>query len=389
MKVDFNNIHTIKKLGAGLYGTTYLVKYNNKEYALKIQHILEKDIKKTYKNEIWREMSLYNYINNLNKEDQSFFTKLYDYSIEKCSHKQKREHFTKSHPMYKKIIELDKSPWCIKYLTEYKGKYTLNKFLERNINSKLAYSFALQIAKIMLILYKGGYSHNDMHFDNIMVGKTNNKYFNLNNKKIPFYGYQLNVIDYGEVLHKKFGIKYNKLAYIYNKLFLEDRHKWLSYEYNNIFSIFDNLQLLIKDCKKQKKKLPWEGKINRYDILFKKIIMNYTDLYNECKDKYLPLFKNKDKDNIIKLLNKIALLYKTNMLKKPLFNYVTNKKGEHAFWWFYNRLTIMFRIQYPEKFTKYVKWCSVKPFVIPTDELKQLLGIFDIDIVINKLIQLL
>lgn len=118
MKVDFDKIHTIKELGAGLYGTTYLAKYNNKEYALKLQHILEKNIKKDYKNEIWREMSLYNYINNLNKEDQSFFTKLYDYSIEKCSHKQKRENLTKSHPMYKKIIELDNSPWCIKYLTE-------------------------------------------------------------------------------------------------------------------------------------------------------------------------------------------------------------------------------------------------------------------------------
>ena len=100
---------------------------------------------------------------------------------------------------------------------------TLTSFLQKNdINSKLAYSFALQIAKITLTLYKGGYSHNDMHFGNIMVTKTSKKYFTLNNKKIPYCGYQLNSIDYGEVLHKKFGI---------NKIFLEDREKWLYYEY--------------------------------------------------------------------------------------------------------------------------------------------------------------
>ena len=79
--VDFNKVHIIKELGYGLYGTTYLAKYNNKLYALKIQHILEKNIIKDYNNEIWREMSLYNYIKKLNKEEQLFFTKLYNYSI--------------------------------------------------------------------------------------------------------------------------------------------------------------------------------------------------------------------------------------------------------------------------------------------------------------------
>ena len=157
MKIDFDKIHIIKELGYGMYGTTYLAKYYNKLYALKIQHILEKDIVKDYKNEIWREMSLYNYINKLNKDDQLFFTKLYGYSICKCDHKQKRYGLSNTNPNYKKIMKLDKSPWCIKYLTEYKGEYTLNLFLQKKkINSKetrlMAYSFALQIAKIMFLV---------------------------------------------------------------------------------------------------------------------------------------------------------------------------------------------------------------------------------------------
>ena len=44
--VNFDNIIIKKKLGAGMLGTTYLAEYKNKQYALKIQHILEKDKKK-------------------------------------------------------------------------------------------------------------------------------------------------------------------------------------------------------------------------------------------------------------------------------------------------------------------------------------------------------
>ncbi len=61
---------------------------------------------------------------------------------------------------------------------------------------------------------------------------------------------------------------------------------------------------------------------------------------------------------------------------------MTNKKGENIFWWFYNRLLVEFRIKYPEK---YIKWCSIRPFGIPVDELKELLPIHDIDKLIKKI----
>ena len=104
-------------------------------------------------------------------------------------------------------------------------------------------------------------------------------------------------------------------------------------------------------------------------MLFRKIIVTYTDLFNEIKEKYL------SKETNMKLLNKIVVLCKTNNLNKPIYSYVANKKGEHDFWWFYNRLLVEFRIKYPEKYVKYIKWCSVRPFAIPIDELKELLPI--------------
>ena len=89
--INFDNIKIIKKLNAGWHGTIYLCKYTNKLYALKIQHILEKDRIKSYDNSIWCEIDLYNSINKMPKNDQLFFTKLYGYKIyDNCTHKQIR-----------------------------------------------------------------------------------------------------------------------------------------------------------------------------------------------------------------------------------------------------------------------------------------------------------
>ena len=91
MKINFDEVKTIKKIGAGMYGTTYLASYNNKQYTLKIQHILSKDRVESYKNEMWREIDLYQYINKLKPDEQQFFVKLYGYQIyDNCNHIQER-----------------------------------------------------------------------------------------------------------------------------------------------------------------------------------------------------------------------------------------------------------------------------------------------------------
>jgi serine/threonine protein kinase len=58
--VDIDQVKIIKKLGAGVIGTTYLATYKNNNYALKIQKILKQiKIVKNYKIDMWRELSLY------------------------------------------------------------------------------------------------------------------------------------------------------------------------------------------------------------------------------------------------------------------------------------------------------------------------------------------
>jgi len=61
----FFQFFNISTLGVSKYRTTYLVKYNNVNYALKIQHILPNDKNKSYKKELWRVLDLYDYINTL------------------------------------------------------------------------------------------------------------------------------------------------------------------------------------------------------------------------------------------------------------------------------------------------------------------------------------
>jgi len=60
--INIDNIKIKKKLGSGVDGTTYLAKYKNKEYTLKIQKILETDKYKNFNSRIWREIDLYKFI---------------------------------------------------------------------------------------------------------------------------------------------------------------------------------------------------------------------------------------------------------------------------------------------------------------------------------------
>ena len=77
MKID--DIRIGKKLGFGMVGTTYLAKdKDNNKYALKIEHVLPKDIKKSLASAIWREIE---FANTMGKKYPDQFMKVYDYKI--------------------------------------------------------------------------------------------------------------------------------------------------------------------------------------------------------------------------------------------------------------------------------------------------------------------
>ena len=167
------SINIIKTLGSGTFGTTYLVKYKSNNYVLKIIKIIysDKKLKENiidYKEQFWREIDLYKFINTLDKKDQIFFTKLYDYKItDNCNYNINIINNIIDDPYFKKLND---SKWCIKLLLDYKEGITLKDFLLNNkLSEQQIYSILLQVCKVIMILYNGNYSHGDLHLENIII----------------------------------------------------------------------------------------------------------------------------------------------------------------------------------------------------------------------------
>jgi serine/threonine protein kinase len=379
--VIFDDLQILKKLGSGMFATNYLVKTTkNNEYVLKIQKILYsqeelKNNKKDFNNEIWREIDLYEFINTLNKNDQIFFQKLYDYKIvDNCDHIQERPiKIEKCDDIFNK---LDESKWCIKLLLEYKEGDTITDFLMKNkLTEKQVYSVLLQICKVMLILNEAGYSHNDLHCDNIIINKTDKKYFNLLDKKIPYNGYQISVIDYGMVLNKKFGIKYD----FNNKVFIDDIKKHFFNEmFYATYLIINNSSIYIADCVKAKKKLPWERKNYSGSYSIKKMVLNHPEFYRTTKNKYLKMYPKAKR-----LLNYFEKNIET---KKEIYEIINNKKNQEDFWNVINKTYYEFHLLFPKKYAKYEKWCSHHEHLLPKDVVLNLLIIDNYNNYVNYLI---
>jgi serine/threonine protein kinase len=361
-KID--DVEIIKKLGTGTFGISYLVKKDNKEYVLKIQKILYSDKKlkndeRDYKEQFWREIDLHEFINTLDKIEQIFFTKLYDYKIYNNCDTETPVNI-QNNPFFKKLSD---SKWCIKYLLEYKEGITLKDFLlENTLTEKEIYSILLQVCKIILILYNGGYSHNDLHLENIIINKTKTKYFNFFNKQIPYNGYQISVIDYGLVLHKKFG----KYKY-YIKSFLKEPEKHIFNEmFNATYKIINNYTQYINDCTKAKKKLPWERKNYSFSNTLKQIILNHPEFYKITKNKYLKMYP--DAKRLLNYFNK-------NIETKEIYE-LYNKKNYNDFFNIINRIQYEFHVLFPKKYAKYDKWCSYYEHLLQQDIV---LNLFQID----------
>ena len=382
--INFNNITIVKTLGAGMIGTTYLAKYNDNNYALKIQNILTSEKNKSYKNSLWRELDLYDYINNLQPQQQKFFNKLYGYEIiNDCKHIQIRPYkIDLNNAKDKSLIhlsKLDKSNWCVKLLTEYKGNKTLQQYLYSNtLTVPQTYSIILQICNIMLILYEGGYSHNDLHTGNIMLNFTEEKTFTFLNKKIPFYGLHISAIDYGSVLHKKFKINYKDGE----KEFLENRNSFFFEElYSKIMLFIKNYGKYINGCKKIKHKLPNEQKINPFENGVKMLINEQHVFFTITKNKYLQLYpKSKELiDNV-----------EENINKSTIDKMVKNKKDEKYFWKVMNKIIDEFCILHPKLHSEYFGWCSYHKCNLPKQDILDIMLFTNVEelfsYLINKII---
>lgn len=247
-----NNYKIIKELGFGFSGTTYLVEKNNKQYALKIQHIFKDDIKYNIKSPVWREIE---FSKTFAKKYPNQFLQLHNYFfISNCKYKQKYP--LELNPKFINYVEKrNSSPFCsIKIYSLIDN--TLDKL---NLKLNEYYSILIQTIYAVYLLNKNGYIHADIHQGNIGIKKTDKKYIKIFGKSIPTFGNQVQIIDYETIQHKKYKINNNEF---YEKV-LKNELLWammnLSFDLRDFYSKmpknYDSKKLLNKFINSDEDKL--------------------------------------------------------------------------------------------------------------------------------------
>jgi hypothetical protein len=191
----------VKELGYGMFGTVYMVRYKTKYYALKIEKIIKENIIRDIKYPEWREIEFSEKFGN---QYPNQFIKLFAYDIiTNCEHVQKYPHDGSNLPpnRQQKIKEKISSTYCIRKI--YSLVDTTCKKIVNNLDLKQLYSMIIQTAYIIDLLNKNGYSHNDLHSENIGVKYTKKKYIKIYDKDIPTFGYIYKAIDYGSMTSDK------------------------------------------------------------------------------------------------------------------------------------------------------------------------------------------
>lgn len=202
------SLKVIKKLGYGVFGTTYLIKIGNKKYAAKIGKILDTEIKEDLSLNIWREIEFSKFASKYPNQ----FMELKSWEVIKdCNHVQKIPVDWKGGPADRKmIINRNKSPHCLKLIYSPVLDDTLESFYEKInkhatvLSTKQFWSMMCQILYALNLLKKNGYMHRDIHPGNIMYKKTSKKTIKLGSIIIKTYGLQWYIIDYGMMVHEKY-----------------------------------------------------------------------------------------------------------------------------------------------------------------------------------------
>jgi serine/threonine protein kinase len=315
MKIDDYEI--IKKIETGGMGSVYLVKKDKKEYALKIEKILESEVKKDLSSPIWREIDFATNFANLYPDQ---FMQLYDHDIiNDCNHHQE---YTGNKKEKKEYMENRiKSKYCSRKIYSLID-IELRKLIPKLKNQNEIYSIIIQISYAIYLMNKHGYTHNDLHTGNIGIIYTNKKYLKIFDEDIPTYGYQVNVIDYGMILHSHFKLK-DKDMYGYNENILYEESikgelkKCLSrllFDHSIIRDIFNNNntfnthfnELRDKFYDSNKGKVLQSITTNKDDVFYLYIMINPLDweklfLGKDFK-KYVPIHKLLQTDDWIFIL---------------------------------------------------------------------------------------
>jgi serine/threonine protein kinase len=345
--MDFSKIKVIKKLGAGMWGTVYLIKYGNKKYAMKVQKILEEEKSQSPKFPIWRELLFYRDIDKMQPEFQKFFCKLHEFKLQKCGkYKHIRPKNIPDNSVFvEKFKKINASNICVVLIIDYVGSLSLNNYLLKNRSPKKIYTILLQICKINFILSDLKYSHNDLHPSNIMIIPTKDKTFELMGKQVPYSGLQLVAIDFGNMTNASYGKELSNDSEEYYFLDLTE----------SIFFILQNIGKLQKNCRAQKKKFPDEVQKKYRDKIWINIFRNYENIIDTYAEKYLQLYPH---------LRKFYFEFKQD--KKISGLYLNDIRA------FLIKIMNHFALDYPELYMKISGWCSIPEFTLPKKDILEI-----------------
>ena len=375
MNIDWDDFDKSEVIGSGLFGTSYLLIFNNVDYVLKVQKIFKNQKKKDMKIPFWRELKFYDVIKKkVPKEYQKFFMKLIKYRFkENCKHIQKRTFVPNNPELKKHLKELDKSNTCLEMLVEYKG-YTLGNIMHYYTpNKNQILSLILQLCISEKILRKINYLHNDMHVNNIAVKKSNEKFIQIKHKKkkhkFPLHGLQLSLIDYGNLVN---------LNDSSNKNFNANKEQIFLFEIIPVIIndlCFGNAQF-IRSCNKKKKKLPWIKDPNfTYNFLVK-ILKNEHKIWKKMRAKIHKVFP---------LMEFYLFRFENNPTieqYKQIDSFFTGYAGIDS-------IINFFRFYYPKKYVKYMGWCSDHKPLVSRKIIKKILYTNNLDDLISYLLKII
>ncbi len=210
----------IGKLESGFNGLVYFIKTenDNKVYILKRQKILASQRKKNYDHEVWREIDFSEKVNLMNQNDQKFFMIIYDYNIIKCTDKLEFYQQFEVILQDKNIKKLYDSNWCLDIIYQYKNQPIYDLIKKNKLSLKDIYHLIIQVLHAIILMKNEGYTHNDLHFNNIMYQKATHP-IKIGKHTIKSK-YQYSLIDYGLVNHKKYPSKKNDIDFEQLSLFL-------------------------------------------------------------------------------------------------------------------------------------------------------------------------
>jgi serine/threonine protein kinase len=194
------NYEILKYISSGMQGEIYKIKYKNKIYALKKQKILKQDIDSTNDlSKIVKELTFLKWTAQLSKNERRFFA----YPI---------EIFYSDNCKLDKMNsvrlsdDLKKSQYCVEIIMKLKDG-TLQDLMKKNLSKSQRYSIMIQLVYAVYLMHKEGYLHYDMHTKNIVYKKTETDKkisIKFDDLKINTFGYQISIIDYGQITHKNF-----------------------------------------------------------------------------------------------------------------------------------------------------------------------------------------